>query len=233
MTGARARSGAWRGLAALVPLVALACLGFSGPGAAAGAAAPPVNSVVPFGTTAVGANAVAGANAPVVGLAATPDGAGYWLVASDGGIFSYGDARFYGSTGGLHLNAPIVGMAATPDGAGYWLVASDGGIFSYGDAQLLRLGRQPHAQRPRGGHGRHPRRCGLLAGRLRRRHLQLRGRDVRGLGRVAAAQRARRRHGGHSRAGVATGWRPATEASSPTATRGSRVRRAPWPSVHR
>jgi hypothetical protein len=57
-----------------------------------------------------------------------------WLVASDGGIFSYGDAGFYGSTGGMHLNEPIVGMASTPDGKGYWLVASDGGVFSYGDA---------------------------------------------------------------------------------------------------
>ena len=73
-------------------------------------------------------------NKPVVGMAATRDGGGYWLVASDGGIFSYGDAAFYGSTGGMHLNAPIVGMAATPSGRGYWLVASDGGIFTYGDA---------------------------------------------------------------------------------------------------
>ncbi len=32
-------------------------------------------------------------------MAPTPDGHGYWLVASDGGIFSYGDAQFYGSTG--------------------------------------------------------------------------------------------------------------------------------------
>jgi len=75
-------------------------------------------------------------NAPVVGMAATPDGNGYWLVASDGGIFSYGDAHFYGSMGGQHLNAPVVGMTATPDGNGYWLVASDGGIFSYGDAHF-------------------------------------------------------------------------------------------------
>jgi hypothetical protein len=57
-------------------------------------------------------------------------------VASDGGIFNYGDAQFYGSTGALHLNAPIVGMATTPDGGGYWLVATDGGIFAYGDAQF-------------------------------------------------------------------------------------------------
>ena len=69
-------------------------------------------------------------------MAATPDGNGYWLVASDGGIFNYGDAGFFGSAGSLHLNKPIVGMAATPDGGGYWLVASDGGVFSYGDAQF-------------------------------------------------------------------------------------------------
>jgi len=75
-------------------------------------------------------------NAPVVGMAANPDGNGYWLVAADGGIFSYGDARFYGSMGGQHLNQPVVGMAATPDGNGYWLVAADGGIFSYGDARF-------------------------------------------------------------------------------------------------
>jgi hypothetical protein len=59
---------------------------------------------------------------------------GYWLVADDGGIFSYGRAPFFGSAGGIHLNRPIVGMAATPSGDGYWLVASDGGIFAFGDA---------------------------------------------------------------------------------------------------
>jgi len=69
-------------------------------------------------------------------MAATPDGGGYWLVASDGGIFSYGDAVFQGSTGGIALNKPIVGMAGTRDGGGYWLIASDGGIFNYGDAQF-------------------------------------------------------------------------------------------------
>ena len=73
-------------------------------------------------------------NAPIVGMAATPDDGGYWLLASDGGIFAFGDAVFYGSTGGMHLNAPIVAMTPTPDGGGYWLVASDGGIFAFGDA---------------------------------------------------------------------------------------------------
>ena len=69
-------------------------------------------------------------NRPVVGMAVDPVTGGYWLVASDGGIFSY-DAPFYGSTGSLTLNQPIVGMAESDDGNGYWLVASDGGIFAY------------------------------------------------------------------------------------------------------
>jgi hypothetical protein len=47
-------------------------------------------------------------------MASTPDGGGYWLVASDGGIFAFGDAPFDGSTGNLVLNAPVVGMAASP-----------------------------------------------------------------------------------------------------------------------
>jgi streptogramin lyase len=64
-------------------------------------------------------------------------GGGYWLVATDGGIFNYGTAKFFGSTGAIHLNKPIVGMAKTPSGAGYWLVATDGGIFSYGDAKFF------------------------------------------------------------------------------------------------
>ncbi len=66
-----------------------------------------------------------------------PDAAqnGYQTVASDGGIFAFGQ-DFCGSTGSLTLNKPVVGMAAVPGGGGYWLVASDGGIFTYGDAQF-------------------------------------------------------------------------------------------------
>ena len=52
-------------------------------------------------------------NKPVVGMAVDLTGGGSWLVASDGGIFAYGDAGFYGSAGNLTLNEPVVGMAAT------------------------------------------------------------------------------------------------------------------------
>jgi ribosomal protein L24E len=61
---------------------------------------------------------------------------GYRMVGSDGGVFTFGGAPFYGSTGGMRLNAPIVGLAPTADGHGYWLAASDGGIFSFGDARF-------------------------------------------------------------------------------------------------
>ena len=62
---------------------------------------------------------------------------GYWTAAADGGVFSFGLAKFLGSMGGLPLDRPIVGLAATPSGNGYWLVASDGGIFSFGDARFF------------------------------------------------------------------------------------------------
>jgi hypothetical protein len=70
-------------------------------------------------------------------MSTTADGHGYRLVASDGGIFSFGDATYFGSMGNQALIAPVVGMTATPDGGGYWLVASDGGIFSFGDATFF------------------------------------------------------------------------------------------------
>jgi hypothetical protein len=79
---------------------------------------------------------VGGGNA--LGNCDRPDAAqnGYQTVASDGGIFAFGQ-DFCGSTGSMTLNKPVVGMAAVPGGGGYWLVASDGGIFSYGDAQFF------------------------------------------------------------------------------------------------
>ena len=62
---------------------------------------------------------------------------GYYLVGSDGGIFTFGGAQFYGSTGNMKLQRPVVGITATVNEGGYWLVASDGGIFSFGDAAFM------------------------------------------------------------------------------------------------
>jgi hypothetical protein len=72
--------------------------------------------------------------APIVGMASTPDGRGYWLAAADGGVFAFG-APFYGSVYRSQLAQPIVGITATPNGRGYWLVARDGGVFGFGNAR--------------------------------------------------------------------------------------------------
>ena len=61
---------------------------------------------------------------------------GYWLVGSDGGIFTFGSDQFYGSTGNLRLQGPVVGITPTRDRGGYWLDASDGGVFSFGDTRF-------------------------------------------------------------------------------------------------
>jgi hypothetical protein len=81
-------------------------------------------------------------------MAATESGNGYWLVASDGGIFTFGSANFFGSTGALALNKPIVGMAPSTDSGGYWLVASDGGIFAFGDATFYGSTGSIHLNQP-------------------------------------------------------------------------------------
>ncbi len=74
--------------------------------------------------------------APIVAIAATPNGNGYWMVGADGGVFAFGSAPFFGSMGGITLRAPIVGLTPTESGNGYWLVGSDGGVFAFGDASF-------------------------------------------------------------------------------------------------
>jgi hypothetical protein len=65
-----------------------------------------------------------------------PAARGYWLVGSDGGIFSFGAASFYGSMGSTPLQRPVVGITPSASRTGYWLVASDGGIFSFGSSSF-------------------------------------------------------------------------------------------------
>ena len=79
----------------------------------------------------------------VVGSAVTPTGAGYYMVALDGGVFAFGDAQFRGSMGGAHLNLPVVGLVPTADNSGYWLVAADGGVFAFNARFLGSMGRVP------------------------------------------------------------------------------------------
>ena len=86
------------GLALLAGTVAMAGAGEGG-------------DVAPFGgAPALGSSRAEDIGGRIVGVASTPSGQGYWQVASDGGIFSFGDARFAGSAGAVRLNRPIVGM---------------------------------------------------------------------------------------------------------------------------
>ena len=78
---------------------------------------------------------------PISGIASTANGQGYWEVAQDGGVFSFGNAPFYGSMGGKPLNAPMVSIDPLPigsgnPGGGYWEVGGDGGVFSFGNVMF-------------------------------------------------------------------------------------------------
>jgi hypothetical protein len=74
---------------------------------------------------------------PIVGIATTPNGDGYWIASNSGQVHARGNAPRRGQLSrNTVLNRPIVGIAATPTGEGYWIVASDGGIFSFGDAKF-------------------------------------------------------------------------------------------------
>jgi hypothetical protein len=97
----------------------------------------PTTTTAPTGTTTATTDATTEPTPEPTFEARPGNRKGYRMVASDGGIFAFGDAGFYGSTGDIRLNQPIVGMASTPSGEGYWLVASDGGIFSFGDAEFF------------------------------------------------------------------------------------------------
>ena len=161
----------------------------------------------------------------------TPEPArpGYWLTASDGGIFSFGASTFYGSTGNLHLNEPVVGMAPTPDRRGYWLVASDGGVFAFGDAGFYGSTGALHLNAAGGGHGTDTGRPRLLAGGFGRRGVRLRRRRLRGLDRRARTSTPGGGHRRRARRRTATGWWPRTAGSSPSDRRPSPGRPATWP----
>ena len=134
-------------------------------------------------------------NAPIVGMAPTPDGGGYWMVGSDGGVYASGDARFYGSTG-----QPAPEQA----GRGHGGDARRQGLLVRGlrrrDLRLrrrpvLRLDREHPPEPADRRHGGDAGRAWLLAGGLRRRDLRLRRRPVLRLDRESPPEQAGGRHG--------------------------------------
>jgi hypothetical protein len=69
----------------------------------------------------------------VVGMVAYPASTGYLLVSRDGGVFTFGNARFYGSLPGMNIRTTSVrGILPSSAGTGYVLVSSDGGVFNFG-----------------------------------------------------------------------------------------------------
>lgn len=73
---------------------------------------------------------------PVVAMAATPDGGGYWLVTANGTVYPAGDAAALGSIASPPAQ-PVVSMSSTPSGRGYWLVTASGSVYAFGDARYL------------------------------------------------------------------------------------------------
>jgi hypothetical protein len=74
-------------------------------------------------------------NAPVVGMVPSTDGGGYFMVASDGGVFAFGDAKFEGSCPGMGgCSGPAVAVMPDASGNGYWLVTATGHVYTFGDA---------------------------------------------------------------------------------------------------
>jgi hypothetical protein len=72
---------------------------------------------------------------PIVSLAATPAGRGYWMVGADGGVFAFGDAPFHGAPAG-QLRSPAIHLEPTPSGKGYWVLSAAGEVFPFGDASF-------------------------------------------------------------------------------------------------
>ena len=90
-----------------------------------------------------GGAAAAGAEHPVVDIAAAPDGGGYWQLTTDGEVWAFGSAVHLGSLGRARLGTPAVAIVETPSGDGYWIVTADGGVYPFGDADDVgNLGRE-------------------------------------------------------------------------------------------
>lgn len=87
-----------------------------------------------FGSVAARGNLPSGVRP--ADIAALPDGSGYWLLASNGGVYIFGSARWYGSpkSSGRPTGRRI---HATPTGRGYWVLGDDGAIRAFGDAPGL------------------------------------------------------------------------------------------------
>ncbi len=97
-----------------------------------------VGSVPASGIGPVGSKMPHHLSAPIVGVVPTPDGKGYFMVASDGGVFAFGDAHFFGSCASIGgCSAPVVAVVPDATGKGYWLLLSNCQMVAFGDAAKI------------------------------------------------------------------------------------------------
>jgi hypothetical protein len=94
-------------------------------------------SVPGLGIAPAGSGQRRSLDAPIIGMVPSPDGAGYFMVGADGGVFAFGDARYEGSCPALPhgCDAPAVAVMPDASGHGYWLVTASGSVYAFGDAK--------------------------------------------------------------------------------------------------
>ncbi len=72
---------------------------------------------------------------PIAGINATSNGRGYWLVAADGGIFTFGNAGFFGSVGGGCMPTDTVALISNKNINGYFIATRDGQVRAFSPSQ--------------------------------------------------------------------------------------------------
>jgi murein DD-endopeptidase MepM/ murein hydrolase activator NlpD len=90
-------------------------------------------AVTPLGTARSFGDARSVRHAAIVNITRSRTGNGYYLLASDGRVFRYGDAPPVGWPEGARTT--FVGMNRTATGDGYWVLDSRGRVFAYGNAR--------------------------------------------------------------------------------------------------
>jgi hypothetical protein len=81
---------------------------------------------------------------PIMAIVPSAKGRGYFLVARDGGVFAFGDAKFTGSLPSEGIKGSVVAVTPTYDGGGYYVLTSSGKVYAFGDATM------PHGVSPQG-----------------------------------------------------------------------------------
>jgi hypothetical protein len=89
------------------------------------------------GRAVIGATGAVKPAAPIVSIAAHPDGRGYWLLGADGGVFAV-DTGFFGGLADRKPPPEAVQLRVTGTGEGYYVAGADGAVYAFGDADRRR-----------------------------------------------------------------------------------------------